>query len=202
MFDRYLLPLQHRLLAAPARWLAARGVSADALTLSGFAIGMAAVALVSQRLYGVALVCIGLNRLLDGLDGAVARLNGATDRGAFLDIALDFFFYAAVPFGFALADPAANALAAATLLLSFIGTSSSFLTFSALAAKRGLVAPAFPNKGIYYLGGLTEAGETIAAFAAMCLWPVHFAAIAWVFAALAFVTTLLRWRQGWALLGA
>ena len=202
MFDRYLLPLQHRLLAAPARWLAARGVGADALTLGGFAIGMAAAALVSQRLYGAALVCIGLNRLLDGLDGALARRNGATDRGAFLDIALDFVLYAAVPFGFALADPAANALAAAALLLSFIGTSSSFLAFSTLAAKRGLAAPAFPNKGIYYLGGLTEASETIAAFAAMCLWPAHFAAIAWVFAALAFVTTLLRWRQGWALLGA
>ena len=202
MFDRYVLPVQDRLLAAPARWLAARGVSADALTLCGFAIGMAAAALASQRLYLPALLCIGLNRLLDGLDGALARLSGATDRGAFLDIALDFFFYAAVPFGFALADPAANALAAAALLLSFIGTSSSFLAFSALAAKRGLAAPTFPNKGIYYLGGLTEASETIAAFAAMCIWPGHFAVIAWVFAALAFVTTLLRWRQGWALLGA
>jgi phosphatidylglycerophosphate synthase len=49
-----------------------------------------------------------LNRLFDGLDGALARRRGLTDAGGFLDISLDFLFYALVPFGFMLADPAAN----------------------------------------------------------------------------------------------
>ncbi|MFM6999566.1 MAG: CDP-alcohol phosphatidyltransferase family protein [Limnohabitans sp.] len=72
------------------------------------------------------------SRLLDGLDGSVARLTQPTDAGGFLDIALDFVFYAAIPLAFAVAQPATNALPAA-LLASFIGTGSSFLAFAALA---------------------------------------------------------------------
>jgi CDP-alcohol phosphatidyltransferase. len=76
--------------------------------------------------YLAALVAIVLNRLLDGLDGALARLRGLTDAGGFLDIALDFLFYALVPFGFALAAPADNAIAAAWLLFAFMGIWQQF----------------------------------------------------------------------------
>lgn len=197
MLDRHILALQSRVLAAPAARLARLGVSADTVTVTGFGVGLASVACLHQQAYGAALVCILLNRFLDGLDGAIARAAGPTDRGAFLDIALDFFFYATVPFGFALADPASNALAASALLLSFVGTGSSFLAFAIIAEKRKISSAAFPKKGIYYLGGLTEGTETIIVFTAMCLWPEHFAAIAWVFAALAILTTLSRWWWGW-----
>lgn len=76
--------------------------------------------------YGAALAAIVLNRLLDGLDGALARRRGLSDAGGFLDISLDFLFYALVPFGFIVADPAQNALAGGWLLFAFIGTGSSF----------------------------------------------------------------------------
>ncbi len=59
----------------------------------------------------------------------------STDRGAFLDITLDFLFYASIPLAFAIADPAANALPAAVLLAAFIGTGSSFLAFAVLARE-------------------------------------------------------------------
>jgi hypothetical protein len=107
------------------------------------------------------------------------------------------FFYATVPFGFALADPAANALAASALLLSFVGTGSSFLAFAVLSEKRGLSSASFPMKGIYYLGGLTRGTETILVFTVMCLLPEHFAAIACLFATLAAITTVSRWWWGW-----
>ncbi|MGX1097354.1 CDP-alcohol phosphatidyltransferase family protein [Amorphus sp. MBR-141] len=201
MLDHRLLPLQRRILANPARVLSARGVQADSLSLSGFALGLMGCALVAGGFYLPALGFILLNRLFDGLDGAVARQSVPTDRGAFLDIALDFFFYAAVPFSFALADPTRNALAAAALLLAFVGTGSSFLAFAVIAAKRGLAASAFPQKGIYYLGGLTEGAETILIFAAMCVWPDYFAVLAWIFAALALVTTATRWLWGWRIFG-
>jgi hypothetical protein len=64
--------------------------------------------------------------------------------------------------------------AAAALLASFIGTGSSFLAFAALAEKRGLTDTALPGKSFYFLGGLTEATETITVFAAMCIWPLEF----------------------------
>ena len=122
----------------------------------------------------------------------MARLAGPTDRGAYLDIVCDFLFYAAIPLGFALAEPALNAVAAAVLLASFIGSGSSFLAYAAVVGKRGETRLNYPNKGIYYLGGLTEGTETIIAFCAMCLWPQHFAAIALTFAVACLVTTLTR----------
>ena len=137
-------------------------------------------------------------RLADGLDGAVARASGrASTRGAFLDISLDFVFYALVPLGFALADPEANALAAAVLIAGFVGTGSSFLAFAAVAGQQGITAPRFPTKGIYYLGGLTEGFETIVFFVLICLFPDWFAPLAYGFALACAATTVARWHQGW-----
>jgi phosphatidylglycerophosphate synthase len=201
MFDAAVLPLLHAAYARPAAALHRRGVSADAVTLAGFGLGALCVPALAAGWYGMALALIAINRAGDGIDGAIARLAGPTDRGAFLDIALDFLFYALVPFGFALADPAANALPAAALIASFVGTGSSFLAFAAIAAKRGLPAPRFPTKGIHYLGGLTEGGETIAVFALMCLFPSWFPVLAWGFAGLCAVATVLRWRAGWVAFG-
>lgn len=195
MFDRRAQALLRPVLNATARGLVRAGVSADALTWLGFAIGIAAALAIAWQAFVVGLVLLLISRLLDGLDGSVARLTQPSDAGGFLDIALDFLFYAAIPLGFAVADPTNNALPAAVLLASFIGTGSSFLAFAALAEKRGLTDTALPGKSFYFLGGLTEATETIAVFAAMCIWPEHFAVLAYGFAALCAITTAMR--VGW-----
>ncbi|AOZ70346.1 hypothetical protein LPB142_14290 [Rhodobacter xanthinilyticus] len=197
MIDARLAAPLRRLLGPPARVLDAAGLRADQVSLAGFVLGLGAFAAISLGAFGAGLALIAANRLADGLDGALARRQGPTDRGAFLDIALDFVFYALVPLGFALADPGANALAAAVLIAAFVGTGSSFLAFSAVAAGRGLRAEAFPAKGIYYLGGLTEGFETILFFALICLFPAAFAPLAYGFAALCGLTTVSRWGMGW-----
>lgn len=196
MIDALLLPPLRDVLDAPARGLVARGIAADQVTVAGFCIGLLALPALWLGWYGVALGLIVVNRLADGLDGIMARQVGATDRGAFLDIALDFFFYATVPLGFALAA-AENALAAAVLICAFVGTGSSFLAFAVIAAKRGMTADAYPAKGIFYLGGLTEGAETITVFILMCLFPAWFVPLAYGFAAACAVTAVLRWVQGW-----
>jgi phosphatidylglycerophosphate synthase len=197
MFDAALLPLQQRLLAPPAQVLFSRGFGADSITLTGFGLGILALPALAFGYFWLALALILLNRLADGLDGAVARLRGPTDRGAFLDIALDFVFYATVPLGFALTDPAQNALPAAVLITAFVGTGSSFLAFAVIAAKRGIATERTPSKGFFYLGGLTEGAETIAFFVMICLWPSGFAALAYGFAAACALTTFTRWHHGW-----
>ena len=173
------------------RRLAAAGVSANAVTAAGFAVGLLAVPCLALQWYGAALAVILLNRLGDGLDGAVARRTRLTDLGGYLDIVCDFVFYAAVPFGFALARPE-NAVAAAFLIFSFAGTGSSFLAFAILAAKRNLATEAQGRKSLYYLGGLTEGTETIILFVAVCLFPAAFPALAWIFGALCWITTATR----------
>jgi phosphatidylglycerophosphate synthase len=197
MLDRTTTALIRPGLDALARGLVRAGVGADALTFTGLAIGwLAALAIAMQSPFiGAALILA--SRLCDGLDGAVARATTPTDRGGFLDIALDFLFYPAIPLAFAFANPPRNALAAAVLLAAFVGTGTSFLAFAVIAAKRGLVNAAYPNKSFYFLGGLTEATETLAFFIAMCLWPAHFAPLAFTFAAMCAVTTLTRLHWGW-----
>lgn len=197
MIDAALIPLQRRLLQPVARGLAARGISANTTTLAGFGIGLLALPALAAQAYWLALIVIIINRLLDGLDGAIARETTPSDRGAFLDIALDFLFYAAVPLGFALAQPHANALAAAVLMAAFIGTGTSFLAFAIIAAQRGMRPEAYPTKGIYYLGGLTEGAETIGLFVLICLLPQHFSVLAYGFAIACALTTASRLWQGW-----
>jgi phosphatidylglycerophosphate synthase len=200
MLDRALLRLLQPLTTGVARRLHHAGVRADAITWVSFAFGMAACVAIVQRQYTVAIVLMLAGRAADGLDGAVARMGKPTDRGAFLDITLDFLFYAGVPLAFAWADAGANALAAATLLAAFIGTGSSFLALATLAARRGIDNPAMPNKGFYFAGGLTEGTETIACFVAMCVWPVNFSVLAYGFALLCLVTIATRIAAGLALL--
>ena len=195
MLDNFAQRLIEPVLTRAAQRLVRLKVTANQLTLAGFAIGLLAAVLIAQRAYGAGLVLLLLSRLCDGLDGAVARQTQPTDRGAFLDITLDFIFYAAVVLAFAFADPAANALAAAALLAGFMGTGSSFLAFAVMAAKRQMSKPMSPGKSFYFLGGLTEGTETLGFFVAMCLWPAQFALLAWVFAGLCVVTTIAR--VGW-----
>ena len=184
-------------LNAAARRLARRGVEANAITLSGFGIGLVAVPLLAIEAYLAALGCILLNRIADGLDGPLARARGkASDLGGFLDIVCDFIFYSAVIFGFALGQPE-HALAAAFLIFSFIGTGSSFLAYAIVAAKRGITTDLRGQKSLYYLGGLTEGTETVALLVVICLFPDWFAWIAWGFGTACWLTTAGRILAGW-----
>src|SRR5262245_59344395 len=130
MLDRLAIRLLRPGLEQAARSLRTLGVGADTVTLTGFFVGMAAAAAIALGRPGVGLVLMLASRLCDGLDGALARVTMPTDRGAYLDSALDFLFYASIPLAFAIADPAANALAAAVLLAAFIGTATTFLAFA------------------------------------------------------------------------
>jgi phosphatidylglycerophosphate synthase len=197
MLDKAIQQALRPLMTRAGRTLVRLGVGADAISFTGFALGMAAATAIAFQHFLPGLALLLLSRLMDGLDGAVARATRPTDRGGFLDITLDFLFYAAIPLAFAVADPAANALPAAVLLAAFIGTGSSFLAFAIVAEKRRLQSVAFPDKSFYFLGGLTEATETITAFAAMCLWPQWFPQIACGFAALCAITIALRMVWGW-----
>jgi phosphatidylglycerophosphate synthase len=197
VLDRIALNLLRPGISRVAQTLARAKVQADHVTLAGFVIGMGGAVAIASHAFGLGLVLLLTSRLFDGVDGALARITTATDRGAFLDISLDFIFYASIPLAFALADPVANALPAAVLLAAFVGTASSFLAFAVLAAQRGLKSVVYPNKGIYYLGGLTEATETLICFALMCLWPGHFALWAYGFAALCALTIATRLWAGW-----
>jgi phosphatidylglycerophosphate synthase len=192
MLDGRLRPLIDPPLDRAGRALAARGVTADAVTLAGLVFGLLAAGMIALGAPGWALLPLAASRIADGLDGAVARASRRTDFGGYLDITADFLFYGAIPLGFVLLDPAANAVAGSVLLLAFYVNGASFLGFAILAEKRGLVTGAQGLKNLYYSGGLLEGTETIGFFVLLCLWPDAFAPLAFGFAALCFLTALTR----------
>lgn len=198
MLDKYITPVIKPVLNPVVKKLHGYGITADQLTVVGFVIGMLAVPLLAFEYWLAALVAIALNRILDGLDGELARYaNQSSSAGGYLDITLDFLFYAAVPFGFILSDPTQNAIAGALLLATFIGTGSSFLAFAIAAEKFDIEKPQFKYKSFYYLNGLTEGTETIVLFIAFCIWPQHFAVLAIVFAIACMVTIFTRIHGGY-----
>ncbi len=192
MLDRWTLNLIKPPLTKTAVQLVKMNIKADHLTVTGFVVGILTIPALAMQHYGLALILIGINRLFDGLDGAVARQTHSTERGAYLDIVLDFIFYSGFIFGFALANPEQNALPAAALIFSFMGTGSSFLAFAIFAERLDLLSIKYPNKGFYYLSGITEGTETILFFIAMCLLPDYFPILAWAFFALCLLTTFTR----------
>ncbi|MEW5424920.1 CDP-alcohol phosphatidyltransferase family protein [Amorphus sp. 3PC139-8] len=212
MFDARLRSLIDPPLQAAGRRIARAGIPADAVTITGFAFGLIAALAIANGLFLVGLALIALNRAFDGLDGAVARAlpgdaepgpsaSGPSDRGGYLDIVLDFVFYGAVPLAFAVADPARNALAAAVLLFTFTANGSAFLAFAVFAERRKLATAAQGPKSLYYLSGLAEGGETIAAFMLMCLVPAWFPAIAAAFAMVCGLSAAARIVLAASLLG-
>jgi phosphatidylglycerophosphate synthase len=174
------------------RVLAGQGISANAVTLVGLALGLLAALLIGLNHPWLALLPLLACRLADGLDGAVARATQRTDFGGYLDIAADFLFYGAIPLGFVWADPTLNGAAGAFLLTSFYFNGASFLGYAIIAEKRGMQTRAQGLKSLYFSNGLLEGTETIVFFVALCLWPASFAMLSWVFGTLCFVTGTLR----------
>lgn len=227
MLDRYTQQAIRPLIHGAAQLLHRAGIAANTLTWLGWAIGLLSALAIAQQQYALGLALLLVSRLCDGLDGAVARLGTPSHAGGFLDITLDFWFYAAIPLAFAWADPVRNALPAACLLAAFIGTGTSFLAYAVMQEKSSKPThtaneepqqqqqqqqqdqdtpkrdqaqptqhPSRINKSFYFLGGLTEATETLAFFIAMCLWPMHFPTLAYVFALLCMLTSVTRIRAG------
>lgn len=191
MFDSKLRHIIDPPLGRGAAWLSSSGVSANVLTIFGAFLGLVAALAISQQQFALGLLLISINRIFDGLDGAVARINGATEYGGYLDTLADFLFYVSVPVAFGLATDT-NLLPALLLLASFTLTAVSFLGFAAIAARRGATDNAHGPKALIYSTGLMEGSETIAFFILFCLFPAYFSVLAMVFAALCILTVAQR----------
>jgi phosphatidylglycerophosphate synthase len=197
MLDPAFRPLIKKPLDAAGRWLAGLGLNANQVTIAGLGLGLAAAIAIALGGFAIGLFLFLLSRIADGLDGAVARLTMPTDQGGFLDLALDFFVYAAIPLAFAVYDPSNNAFSAALLLASFLANGTVFLAFAILAEKRALVSDFRDARSINYIGGIAEGSETIAFFTAFCLFPTAFPVLALIFGLICIVSAVARVRLGW-----
>ena len=105
------------------------------------------------------------------------RIEGVTPFGVFLDACLDFVFYAGVIFGFALAEPDENAVAACFLLFGFTASACAMLAYGVVSYQNSKKANEL-DASPFYLGGLAQGFETLAAFVLLCMMPFAFLPIA------------------------
>lgn len=201
MLDGVMRKLIDPPLNAVGHQLAHAGISANAMTLLGLGMGLAAAVAIAANWFLLGLGLITVSRLADGLDGAIARASQKTDFGGYLDITADFLFYGAIPFGFILANPAANAIPGAFLLVSFYFNGATFLGYAILAEKHELTTEQRGVKSLYFTDGLLEGTETIAFFVVLVIWPHIFPVFASIFAILSFVTATGRLMMAHRLFG-
>ncbi len=188
MLDRWTRPLIEPLLTPLAQGALKLKLTPNTATLIGLLTGLGCLPALAFRNYPLALGLLLLNRLLDGLDGIMARQQQSTAYGAYLDIVCDMIVYGGFVYGFALAQPE-NAPWAAGLLFAFMGTSSSFLAFNALKPEE---QKATDGRGLVFVSGLAEGTETLLFFIAMARWPYLFPLFAIALTLLCHITTLGR----------
>ncbi len=193
MLDRRVRRLLSPALDAVGVRLAGAGVRPLALTGAGWVAGVGACVAVGFGQWTLGLVLWLANRLLDGLDGPVARRRGATDLGGFLDIVADFSIYAGFVLAVAVAVPDAR-VAALALLTAYYVSGTAFLALSSLIERRG--GELGDERSLRFVGGLAEGTETVIVYVLFCVFPGHAALIAWVFTVAVAITAAQRVAVG------
>jgi phosphatidylglycerophosphate synthase len=189
-------------LRLPKEWLLtplARGplrrIHPTTITVLAATVGVAAAGAAWQ---GWSMPAVGLwvvNRVLDGLDGTLARTTGQqSDLGAYLDILLDHLVYAAIPLGLALAAGTPAALIALALLLaSFYLNGASWMYLAALLEKRNTGAAARGELTTVTMpAGLIEGAETVVFYTLFLLLPGLLVPLFGLMTALVLLTTIQR----------
>ncbi len=197
MLDQWSIKLYTPLLSYVTRYLHKKNIKADHITILGFIMGIfAPIAIIFNQFY-LGLLLIIINRIFDGIDGVLARKQGITKHGGFLDIVCDFIFYPLVILGFIFNNPSQYAVAGVILIFSFIPNMTSFLAFSSLYQKE---QKTIPKKSLYYMTGIAEGTETVIFFTLFCLFPSYFSLFAYIFAAICLISSALRIYEGYKIL--
>lgn len=181
-----------------AETLVRGGATGNTLTGGGLGIGVLCLIAIAIGYNVLGLILWLLNRLLDGLDGEVARLRGETSEfGTFLDITADFFMYGGFLVALAVQHPDSR-LALAVLFFAYYMNGSVFLALSGILNRMG--AERLTERGLHFRRSLTEGFETILAGALFLALPNYVSLIAWIFAAMVFVSAAQRLYDGWRVL--
>ena len=166
-------------------------ISANTVTIIGFIFGLCCFYSKVNFNFLSAFFFLFLNRFCDGLDGAIARLIGPSDIGAFYDIILDFIFYSLFPIAFIFLD-IKNAYSICFLLLSFVSTQTTFLASAWIFEKNKTLIKTKQRKSFFYIGGITEGFETIIFFILMLIFYQSVELIAYIFGSLCWITSITR----------
>ncbi len=191
MFDGQINKILKPSLDLFAKKLSKFKIQANTVTFTGFFFGLCCFYFIINEMFIYASIFLFLNRFCDGLDGALARLIGQTDIGAFYDIISDFLFYSLFPISFIFLD-IQHAYSICFLLMSFVATQTTFLASAWIVEKNKFLISDNQRKSFFYTGGITEGFETIVCFVMMLLFYEYVNYIAYIFGMLCWITFITR----------
>ena len=191
MFDRQIQKYTENPLKYIAK-LFLKFISPNHMTLIGFICGVLMCLSIIIDQYLIAIIFLFLNRLSDGLDGAMARLQTPTPLGGYLDIVLDFLIYGGFVLSFGITEQN-NTLLSMILLFCYIGTGSTFLAKAAIlpSLTKQNLNEEIP-KSFHYAVGLVEGTETIVFMVLCLLFPNLFIYFSFIFIILCIITIVFR----------
>ncbi|MEL6149186.1 MAG: CDP-alcohol phosphatidyltransferase family protein, partial [Chloroflexota bacterium] len=194
MLDRDIRVYKEKVLNPIAEFVNG-GVHPTTITLISGVFGVAAAAAAWQQMYWLGLGFWAVNRILDGLDGTVARLtNQQSDLGGYIDIMVDDLVYSVVILGFAVGINTVPAyVAAGFLLVTYRVNAASWMYLSSLLEKRAQGAKSSNEMtSVTMPTGLIEGTETVIFYILFYLLPGFVTPLFWIFGALITVTIIQR----------
>lgn len=147
-------------------------INPQAITVASVVFGLSAAVAAAGAMFWSAVALFLVGRLMDGLDGEVARGRGvASDAGGYADIVADTVVYAAVPIGAAIGSSIGHIWpVTAMLLASFYLNTITWSYLSALIEKRRPDGERGPTS-VAMPPGLVEGFETIIFFTVVLALP-------------------------------
>jgi len=213
MLDVQLRRAVSKPLNAVASALDVPWITPDRITVAGLVIGLSSAALAATQLWALAVVAWLFSRVLDGLDGTLARRRRAaasdprsgtaSEAGGFLDIVADFVVYGATVLGIAIG--ATTAFGAPwwpflVVLFAYYINGAAFLAFSSIAERTGRTLSDDDNRSLFFLGRIAEGGETVFVHTLWLLLPFIAWQIAIAWSIVVMVSAVQRVIVGYRLL--
>ncbi|MEX2445258.1 MAG: CDP-alcohol phosphatidyltransferase family protein [Alkalispirochaeta sp.] len=164
--------LKHRLLYPIAGWIG-RFVGPMPITLLSLALGIASAVAAALGATGMALVLWLCNRIIDGLDGEVARARDeASDFGGYVDMMSDVIVYAAIPVAVAYAQSDPRVTGATLIMLAAFYINITSWTYLAAVLEKRRTQAGTHSTTIEMPAGLIEGTETIVIYGLLVGFPV------------------------------
>jgi len=174
MLDNFTRPFKDKILKPFVIFLS-KFLSPNAISIISFLFALVSMWSILQTKLAMAFAFWVLNRVFDGLDGAVARYsNRQSDWGGYLDIMLDFVTYALIPLIFTqvFGRGELSWIALSIMLALFYINGASWMYLSALLEKRS--AGSLSRGGqtsVSMPSGLVEGTETIIIYSLFYIFP-------------------------------
>ncbi len=188
MIDNHFRKVMPKMVDPIIKILMKLRVKPNQVTVFAFLVSSSSVWFVLNNYFILAALIWWTGRILDGMDGILARASKTTSSfGAYLDIVLDMAAYSLFVVGLSIRFPELQ-FNWILILGLYVLCITSALSFGSLLGEKEIK----DNRGLKFGAGLAEAGETGIAYTLFMIFPKHIAILSLIWIGVLLITVLAR----------